>query len=81
MSTASRLGHVDEGLIGKIVTAFGLEEMLDLSPSIFHIGTFQGAHYSEDVYRPVMTCLMRNTRAQFCVVCQGAIVQSLTPVR
>ncbi|HEY2358582.1 MAG TPA: M64 family metallopeptidase [Phenylobacterium sp.] len=33
------------------------------------IGTFQGARYRRDFYRPGFTCLMRDTREPFCAVC------------
>lgn len=33
------------------------------------IGTFQGGRYRADFYRPSRDCLMKSTRATFCVVC------------
>jgi hypothetical protein len=37
------------------------------------VGTFQGARYRTDLYRPSATCLMRQTKAAFCKVCTDHI--------
>jgi hypothetical protein len=37
------------------------------------IGTFEGARYRRDFYRASRTCLMRDTRQSFCIVCQKHI--------
>ena len=48
---------------------------LDQQKHIFKagIGTFEGARYRTDLYRPTMNCLMRDTTKPFCVVCQKHI--------
>jgi len=49
------------------------------SPAIAEtVGTFQGARYRKDLYRPSSTCLMRQTGAPFCKVCAGHIREKLT---
>ena len=37
------------------------------------IGTFQGARYRKDLYRPTARCLMRETTSDFCPICQDQI--------
>jgi len=38
------------------------------------VGTFEGAHYYHcDAYRPEYDCMMRNTGAPFCAVCQKEV--------
>ena len=37
------------------------------------IGTFEGARYRRDFFRASRTCLMRDTRQSFCIVCQKHI--------
>jgi IgA peptidase M64 len=37
------------------------------------VGTFQGARYRRDLYRPAQDCLMRHTSKPFCAVCKAAI--------
>jgi hypothetical protein len=37
------------------------------------VGTFQGARYRPNFYRPTLTCLMKDTRQPFCLVCQKHI--------
>jgi IgA Peptidase M64 len=37
------------------------------------VGTFQGARYRTDLYRPSATCLMRQTGAAFCKICTDHI--------
>ncbi|HKR25712.1 MAG TPA: M64 family metallopeptidase [Allosphingosinicella sp.] len=37
------------------------------------IGTFRGARYRPDHYRPMAHCLMRETGADFCTICQDHI--------
>jgi IgA Peptidase M64 len=43
------------------------------------IGTFQGAFYSNDWYRPTVNCIMRSTKQRliFCPVCQRKIASEL----
>lgn len=41
------------------------------------VGTFQGARYRQDLYRPSRECLMLNTGQQFCKVCQAHILTIL----
>jgi MYXO-CTERM domain-containing protein len=42
------------------------------------IGLFEGARYLDaDIYRPAMTCRMRDVGAEFCVVCQEALVKAI----
>lgn len=43
------------------------------------VGTFQGARYRIDLYRPTLTCLMRQTTAPFCPVCCAHIAAAATP--
>lgn len=42
------------------------------------IGTFEGARYRRDFFRASRTCLMRDTRQSFCVVCQKHIEKVLS---
>lgn len=42
------------------------------------IGTFEGARYRRDLYRPSLNCLMRDTRQTFCTVCQKHIEKVLS---
>jgi hypothetical protein len=37
------------------------------------VGTFQGARYRSNFYRPTLTCLMKDTLQPFCPVCQEHI--------
>jgi hypothetical protein len=41
------------------------------------IGTFQGARYRTDLYRPMAHCLMRETTSDFCTICQKQIRTAL----
>lgn len=41
------------------------------------VGTFQGARYREDLYRPMQACLMHDTGTGFCVVCQQHIRETI----
>ncbi|MGN7870767.1 M64 family metallopeptidase [Paracoccus sp. 22332] len=44
------------------------------------VGTFEGAKYSHcEAFRPVWTCMMRDTADPFCPVCTGKIVADLAP--
>jgi hypothetical protein len=42
------------------------------------IGTFEGARYRTDLYRPTMNCLMKETTQSFCIVCQRHIEKVLS---
>lgn len=41
------------------------------------IGTFQGARYRPDLYRPTQDCLMKETRYGFCAICRAHIAKLL----
>jgi hypothetical protein len=41
------------------------------------VGTFQGARYRSDFYRPSRECLMLNTGQKFCAVCRAHILTVL----
>jgi len=41
------------------------------------VGTFQGARYRKDLYRPAHSCLMNVTNTHFCPVCQAHIAKEI----
>lgn len=46
---------------------------IDATGASSAIGTFQGARYRRDLYRPSQDCLMRHTNKPFCAVCTEVI--------
>ena len=51
---------------------------LDSAAAAGPVGTFQGARYRRDLYRPSPDCLMRHTNQPFCAVCKAEIRARLT---
>jgi hypothetical protein len=51
---------------------------LDAPAAAGPVGTFQGARYRRDLYRPSQDCLMRHTNQPFCAVCKAEIRARLT---
>jgi hypothetical protein len=74
----SRAARADQAPWHELINVAG-----DLSPShpagtegaagAGTIGTFQGARYRTDLYRPTGHCLMRETTSDFCTICQKQI--------